>query len=114
MGSNKTYQQKGDRGRMLGESDEFRHLRHAVEKVAGDRERHPQRLPPLRREPARRTGRRSKRSLRRCSRVSGSKRWRFTGSSSGHADLHHPAMLFQRVAPGSHNDQDGELRAAGH
>ena len=24
---------------MLGESDEFRHLRHAVEKAAGDRER---------------------------------------------------------------------------
>jgi hypothetical protein len=39
MGSNKTFQQKGDRGRMLGESDEFRHLRHAVEKAAGDRER---------------------------------------------------------------------------
>ncbi len=39
MGANKTYQQKGDRGRMLGESDEFRRLRHAVEKAAGDRER---------------------------------------------------------------------------
>jgi hypothetical protein len=39
MGSNKTYQQKGDRGRMLGESSEFRRLRHAVEKAAGDRER---------------------------------------------------------------------------
>jgi hypothetical protein len=39
MGSNKTYQQKGDRGRVLGESDEFRRLRHAVEKAAGDRER---------------------------------------------------------------------------
>ena len=32
MGANKTYQQKGDRGRMLGESDEFKRLRHAVEK----------------------------------------------------------------------------------
>ncbi len=39
MGSNKTFQQKGDRGRMLGESGEFRRLRHAVEKVVGDRER---------------------------------------------------------------------------
>jgi hypothetical protein len=32
MGANKTYQQKGDRGRMLGESDEFRKLRRAIEK----------------------------------------------------------------------------------
>ncbi len=39
MGANKTYQQKGDRGGMLGESDEFRRLRHAVEKAAGDRDR---------------------------------------------------------------------------
>ncbi len=39
MGANKTHQQKGDRCRMLGESDEFRRLRHAVEKAAGDRER---------------------------------------------------------------------------
>jgi hypothetical protein len=39
MGANKTYQQKGDRGRVLGESDEFRHLRRAIEKAAGERER---------------------------------------------------------------------------
>jgi hypothetical protein len=39
MGANKTFEQKGDRGRMLGESDEFRRLRHAFEKAAGDRER---------------------------------------------------------------------------
>jgi hypothetical protein len=39
MGSNKTYQQKGDRGRMLGESDEFRRLRHAIGKAHGDRDR---------------------------------------------------------------------------
>ena len=39
MGANKTYQQKGDRGRMLRESAEFRRLPHAVEKAAGDRER---------------------------------------------------------------------------
>ena len=41
MGANKTYQQKGDKGRnrMVGESDEFRRLRHAVEKAHGDRER---------------------------------------------------------------------------
>ena len=39
MSANKTYQQKGDRGRMLGESDEFRKLRHAVEKARGDRDR---------------------------------------------------------------------------
>jgi hypothetical protein len=41
MGANKTYQQKGDRGRSrtVGESDEFRRLRHAVEKAHGDRER---------------------------------------------------------------------------
>jgi hypothetical protein len=39
VGANKTYQQKGDRGRTIGESDEFRRLRHAVEKAHGDRER---------------------------------------------------------------------------
>jgi hypothetical protein len=39
VGANKTYQQKGERARILGESDEFRRLRHAVEKAAGDRER---------------------------------------------------------------------------
>ena len=39
MGANKTYQQKGDRGRILGESDEFRRLRHAIEKAHGNRER---------------------------------------------------------------------------
>jgi hypothetical protein len=39
MGANKTYQQKGDRGRVLGESDEIQRLRHAVEKTHGDRER---------------------------------------------------------------------------
>jgi hypothetical protein len=39
VGANKTFQQKGDRGRVLGESSEFRRLRHAVEKAAGDRER---------------------------------------------------------------------------
>jgi hypothetical protein len=38
MGSNKTFQQKGDRGRMLGESDEFRKQRHAIEKAHGDRD----------------------------------------------------------------------------
>jgi hypothetical protein len=39
MGANKTYQQKGDRGRMLGESDEFRKLRRAIDKAHGDRDR---------------------------------------------------------------------------
>jgi hypothetical protein len=39
MGANKTYQQRGDRGRVLGESSEFRRLRHAIEKARGDRER---------------------------------------------------------------------------
>lgn len=29
VGANKTYEQKGDRARMLGESDEFRRPRHA-------------------------------------------------------------------------------------
>jgi hypothetical protein len=29
MGANKTYQQKGNRGRLLVESDEFRRLRYA-------------------------------------------------------------------------------------
>jgi hypothetical protein len=33
MGSNKTFQQKGDRGRMIGESDEFRQLHRAIEKT---------------------------------------------------------------------------------
>jgi hypothetical protein len=39
MGSNKTFQQKHGNRVVLGESDEFRHLRRAVEKAAGDRER---------------------------------------------------------------------------
>jgi hypothetical protein len=39
MRSNNTYLQKGDRGRVLGESDEFRKLRHAIEKAHGDRDR---------------------------------------------------------------------------
>jgi hypothetical protein len=39
VGTNRTFQQKGDRARMLGESDEFRRLRHAVKKAAGNRER---------------------------------------------------------------------------
>ena len=39
MGSNKTFQQKHDNRVVLGESSEFRRLRHAVEKAAGDRER---------------------------------------------------------------------------
>jgi hypothetical protein len=38
MGSNKTFQQKGDRGRVLGESDEFRRLRRAIDKAHGDRD----------------------------------------------------------------------------
>jgi hypothetical protein len=36
MGANKTFQQKGDRGRILGESDEFRKLHRAIEKAHGD------------------------------------------------------------------------------
>jgi hypothetical protein len=36
---NKTFQQKGDRGRMIGESEEFRKLRRAIEKAHGDRDR---------------------------------------------------------------------------
>jgi hypothetical protein len=39
MGANKTFQQKGDRGRPLGESDEFKRLRRAIDKADGDRER---------------------------------------------------------------------------
>jgi hypothetical protein len=39
MGANKTYRQKGDRGRLLGESNEFKRLRRAVEKAHGDRDR---------------------------------------------------------------------------
>ncbi len=39
MGSNKTFQQKGDRGRILGKSDEFRKLHRAIEKAHGDRDR---------------------------------------------------------------------------
>ena len=33
-----SYQQKGDRGRVLGESDEFRRLRRATDKAHGDRD----------------------------------------------------------------------------
>jgi hypothetical protein len=39
MGSNKTFQQKHGEHVVLGESSEFRRLRHAVEKADGDRER---------------------------------------------------------------------------
>lgn len=39
MGSNKTFQQKHGSRVVLGESAEFRRLRHAVEKATGDRER---------------------------------------------------------------------------
>jgi hypothetical protein len=39
MGSNKTFQQKHGEHVVLGESSEFRRLRHAVDKAAGDRER---------------------------------------------------------------------------
>jgi hypothetical protein len=39
MGANKTFQQKGDRGRLLGESDEFKRLRRAIDKAEGNRER---------------------------------------------------------------------------
>jgi hypothetical protein len=39
MGANKTFQQKGDRGRLLGESDEFKRLRRAIDKADGDHER---------------------------------------------------------------------------
>ena len=38
MGSNKTFQQKGDRGRVLGESDAFRKLHRAIDKAHGDRD----------------------------------------------------------------------------
>jgi hypothetical protein len=39
VGANKTYRQKGDNGRLLGESDEFKRLRRAIDKADGDRER---------------------------------------------------------------------------
>jgi hypothetical protein len=39
MGSNKTFQQKHGERVMLGEAAEFRRLRHAIKKAAGDRER---------------------------------------------------------------------------
>jgi hypothetical protein len=39
MGANKTFQQKHGEHVMLGESSEFRRLRHAVEKAHGDRNR---------------------------------------------------------------------------
>jgi len=38
MGANKTYQKKGEMGRMHAESGKFRRLRHAIEKGCGDRE----------------------------------------------------------------------------
>ena len=38
MGSNKTFQQKHGEHVVLGESSEFRRLRRAVEKAAGDRD----------------------------------------------------------------------------
>jgi hypothetical protein len=39
MGSNKTFKQKYGNRVVLGESDEFRRLRHAVKNAAGDRDR---------------------------------------------------------------------------
>ena len=47
MDANKTYQQKGDRGRLLGESDGFRKLHRAVEKAHGDRDRAIRNVCPL-------------------------------------------------------------------
>jgi hypothetical protein len=38
MGSNKTFQQKHGEHVVLGESSEFRRLRHAVDKAKGDRD----------------------------------------------------------------------------
>ncbi len=38
MGANKTFQQKGDRGRVLGESNEFRKLRRPIQKAHDDRD----------------------------------------------------------------------------
>jgi hypothetical protein len=39
MGSNKTFQQKHGEHVVLGESTEYRALRHAIEKAHGDRDR---------------------------------------------------------------------------
>jgi hypothetical protein len=39
MGANKTYQQRAGNSVIIGESHEFRRLRHAIEKAHGDRER---------------------------------------------------------------------------
>jgi hypothetical protein len=39
MGANKTYQQKANNSIIVGESHEFKRLRHAVEKAHGDCER---------------------------------------------------------------------------
>ena len=39
MGANKTYQQKANNRIIIGESDEFKRLRHAAAKAHGDRER---------------------------------------------------------------------------
>jgi hypothetical protein len=39
MGADKTYQWKANHSIIVGESDEFKRLRHAVEKAHGDRER---------------------------------------------------------------------------
>ena len=39
MGANKTYQSTSDNRIIVGESDEYKRLRHAVEKAHGDRER---------------------------------------------------------------------------
>jgi len=39
MGANKTYQQKANHSIIVGESDEFKRLRRAVEKAHGDRVR---------------------------------------------------------------------------
>ena len=58
MGSNKTFQQKHGRCVVLGESTEYRALRHAIEKAHGDRERAIRNvLPTLRREQALRAAR---------------------------------------------------------
>ena len=39
VGANKTYQSKKDNRIIVGESDEFKRLRHAIAKAHGDRER---------------------------------------------------------------------------
>ena len=97
MGSNKTYQQKGDRGRVLGESGEFRKLQRAIEKAQAIATK------PFATSAAFTVSRRST----RCQVRSGRRRWRFSTPESFHAIEHRESYCEEAAR---HGECDGSHR----